>query len=179
MGPYNRRFSGRLMRRVLKSDVIATTQKRVGAEQNINNGLTGAGGAAQIAAGVAACSTGIGCIAGIPLIVLGASNVGEAVTGFTAPDGKGFNLTGAAIEQGFEALDMENSADLAVKTNAIVNLTADLAGLNVPSLAKSGFKLFRQIPTDYVRAVDNATTTGLIINAGSTVNTTVNALDNN
>ncbi|MER2490298.1 hypothetical protein [Catenovulum sediminis] len=92
--------------------------------------------------GVAACSTGLGCVAGVSLIVLGVSNIGEAGTGFAAPDGKGFNLTGAAIERGFDALGTENSADLAAKTNAVINLTADLAGLNVPSLAKNGFKLF-------------------------------------
>ena len=119
-----------------------------------------------------------GCIAGVPLIVLGISNIGEAGTGLAASDGQGFNLTQAAIQQGFEAGGLANSPELALKTNAVINLTADLAGLNVPSLTKNSFSLFRNIPTDYVRAIDNATSTGLVIQAGSTVNTTVNALEN-
>ncbi|MDB0047794.1 DUF4225 domain-containing protein, partial [Porticoccaceae bacterium] len=151
-------------------------QNGTNVRQNVSNGANGIGGIAQVAAGVAACSTGAGCVAGVPLIVLGVSNITEAGTGFAAPDGQGFSLTGAAIEQGFEALGSENAADLAIKTNAVVNLTADLAGLNAPSLAKNGMKLFRNIPTDYVKAIDNATTTGLILEAGAVTNTTINAV---
>ncbi len=89
------------------------------------------GGVGQIGAGVAACSTVAGCVVGAPLIVLGVSNVGEAATGFLHPNGEGFNLTQAALQEGFSL-----SGETATAANAVVNLSADIAGLNILAVPK-------------------------------------------
>lgn len=157
--------------------VGASNEGRGLARQDVYNGLNGIGGFAQIAAGVVACSTGVGCIAGTPLIVLGVSNIGEAATGFAAANGQGFNFTQGAIQRGVGSLGFENASGIATKTNAVVNLTFDLAGLNAPAIARRGFSLYYKLPNDYTaRVIDGVTRTGLVLQGATTVNTTINAV---
>ncbi|MCY4045938.1 MAG: hypothetical protein OXE99_12765 [Cellvibrionales bacterium] len=145
--------------------VYRTTGQEVIADIGVGNTINGLGGLGQIGTGVLACSTGLGCVAGIPLIVLGISNVGESATSMMASDSKGFNLVQSAL-------------GLSPAQNALLNLTADLAGLNAPAVAKSGWKLFNNVPTDFSSTIKyQSSKAGLILNATSTVNTTVNGFE--
>ncbi|MBK7168802.1 MAG: hypothetical protein IPH83_06020 [Gammaproteobacteria bacterium] len=128
------------------------------ADIGVQNTIDLLGGGGQIAAGVAACATIGGCVAGIPLVVLGVSNVGEAATSMMAADSTGFNL-------------VKQSLQLSNSTNAVINLSADLAGLNAPGLAKGGFRLFRNIPSDYGGLKYEMTRAGVLLQAASTAST--------
>ncbi|WP_158681704.1 hypothetical protein [Microbulbifer pacificus] len=137
----------------------------------MSNALTGIGGAGQIAAGLAACATGAGCVIGIPLIVLGVSNIGESVTAFMSPTGDGFNLTQAAIQEAFDFSDQH-----AVAANAVLNLTADLAGLNVLAVPKYLAKMTPRYSSDFRAVRWSITPAGLAINGATTTSTAANAI---
>lgn len=133
------------------------------ADVGVGNTINGLGGLGQIGTGVAACATGLGCVAGVPLIVLGVSNVGESITSMISTDSVGFNL-------------VQQSLNLSPATNSVVNLTADLAGLNAPAIAKGSWKLFIRMPSDYTAIKYQTSRAGVVLNAASTANTTVNGV---
>ncbi|MGD9583326.1 MAG: RHS repeat-associated core domain-containing protein [Lysobacterales bacterium] len=150
--------------------------------KQVSNVTNGAGGVAEIASGVALCSTGAACVVGIPVIVFGASNIGEAATGLNSVDGKGFNLVNASIETGLKSLDDPDAERNAVGLGSALNLLADLASLRAPMVAvnflgNAQFKLFRRLPDDFVRAVDVTSQTAILLQAATTMNTTATVLE--
>ncbi|MDO6428032.1 hypothetical protein Q4489_13510 [Thalassotalea sp. 1_MG-2023] len=137
----------------------------------ISNSITGLGGTGQIGAGYVACSTGLGGLIGAPLIVLGVSNAGESLTGFLHRRGEGFNLTQEAIKVQFRMTEKEAAA-----TNAIINLTADLLGLNLLTLPKSMRTLSPRYSTDFKAVKHDLGNSGLVLNMVGVVNSTNNVL---
>jgi len=153
-------------------------------KNNVVNGLTVVGGGAQVFVGVGLCSTGLGCALGGPLIVFGTSNVIEGGSGLLHPEGEGFSITKAAIDRVPGV-----SGNTATKINAVINLTLDLASLNVAhapasaaALAKAShsgatLRVISDGDTAFVAVAPkfDSTQTGLVINAILEATTTYGA----
>ena len=106
-------------------------------KDNISRILTTVGGGAQVVAGGLMCTMGIGCVAGAALIAHGANNLYEGISG---NDG--------ALRQGYQALLGKDAGNIAY---GVVDVGTSVTGL-VKAVAKPGtWKLFKNIPSDYVR----------------------------
>ena len=121
------------------------------------------GGAGQILLGGALCATAVGCAAGGPLAVLGASNIQEGLTG----------------EPGFVRSQLTEFAGGPAGNLAVdaVNIVSSGAGLLRPVLQPGTFKLFNYIRSDYVSAYQTATQVGLTAEVGAGTLSAVDTLD--
>nr|WP_240901074.1 RHS repeat-associated core domain-containing protein [Thioalkalivibrio sp. XN8] len=111
------------------------------------------GGGGQMLLGGALCSSAVGCAAGAPIGLLGASNIQE---GWTGEPGFVRELAVATMS--------EQGANLVVDG---ANLVTSGYGLFRHVLRPDAWKLFRHIRSDYVPAYQTATGTGLSAEIGA------------
>lgn len=122
------------------------------------------GGTGQIMLGGAICSTAVGCAAGAPIALLGASNIQEGLTG----------ENGFVREASISTLG-DAFGNLAVDA---VNIGSSIGGLLRPVLKPGAWKLFHYIRSDYVPHYAAMTNTGLtaelysgVVGAAQTIET--------
>jgi len=126
-------------------------------KENATSVITTIGGGVQAGLGVAMCTTGVGCVAGAPLMAHGANNIYEGLN--PGEDG--------LLRDGYQSVFGENGGNIAY---GVADVGTSVVGAFRAVVKPGTFKLFNNIPDDYVPAYQLSTTSALVGQVGVDVN---------